>query len=281
MFVLQKNPLILATAEAAREKIEWARQRLADASAGLTFDPGEHRYFLGGRELQCVSSVVEGFAPFDTEAKAKRCSTNPRHPLFGHSPEEIMEIWAKKRDDAAAAGTHVHAFGEACCSFLLGREDEIDPEFRDRITSEGLVATLPKEESMARWWSEYDWSRYAVVAKETKVVNPDLRYAGTFDLLLLDLVEDAFCQKDYKTNEDLDKSYGDKCLPPLDCVLGADDIGKYTIQQTLYTIQLRNIGFNVISNELIWLREECYETRNLRMDLDRIISYAVRNRAIN
>ena len=259
MFVLRKNPLILASAEAAAEPLRRARQRLADATEGLVFEPEAHRYRFAGRELRSVSSIVEHFAPFDTIATAKKCAANPKSPYYGQSVEEILDLWELKRDNAADAGTRLHAFGEACCSFLHDREDEIAPEYRERINDEGLVAVEPKEEALARWWDETDWSRYAVVAKETRVMNPGLRYAGTFDLLLYDRWNMGFAMKDYKSNEDLYKWYGDKLLPPLD-QLNSNDVGKYTVQQTLYAIALKNIEIgNLVAADLIWLKEDGYE----------------------
>lgn len=275
MYVLKKNPMILATAEAARAKLEWARQRLDDASRGLTFDPGAHRYYLGGRELPAVSTIVKAFDRFDAVEASRKASANPRSPYFGTPPEEILAAWEQKRDAAAAAGTALHAFGEVCCSFLLGLEDEIPPEFACRVTDGGLAAESPKEEAVARWWASHDWSRFAVVAKETRVVNPSLRYAGTFDLLLYDLHTNSFAQKDYKSNEDLRKWYGDMLRPPLN-MIKANDEGKYTVQQTLYSIVLSNIGLNVGSNDLIWLKEGDYEEVPLDMQYDKVISYAVR-----
>jgi len=274
MFVLPKNNYILATQTAAREQIQQARQRLSDSTHGLEFDPCPHKYHYAGREVRNVSSIVEHFAPFDSMAVAKRCSAKPGHEHFGKTPEEIMALWEKKRDDAADAGTAVHAFGEACCDFLTGNEEGIDPEFRERITPDGLVAIDPKEEAIARWWAETDWTRYAVVAKETRVFNPQLRYAGTFDLLLYDLVESGFLMKDYKSNEDLFKWYRDMMLPPLN-MLKRNDIGKYTIQQTCYSICLRNIGLKVIGNDLIWLKEKQYQEVKLDTRYDKVIAFAI------
>ena len=274
MFVLRKNPAILDSAEKAAEQIREARQRLADASCGLVFEPGEHRYFLGGKELRSVSSIVSHFAPVDTLALARRAAVNPKHQYFGRTPEEIMELWALKRDNAAAAGTRVHAFAEACCDFLLGKEEEMEPRFREMLTEDGLVATEPKDVAVARWWADIDWNRYAFVAKETRIANPVLRYAGTFDTLLYDRYLLGYAQKDYKSNEDLDKWYGDKLLPPLNNIK-ANDIGKYTVQQTLYTITLRQLGLNVVSNDLVWLKENEYEERGLDMRYDKIVAYAV------
>lgn len=276
MYFLRKNPVLRRTADSVSCAVEQARRRLADSSRGLVFDPGPHRYRLYGREMRSVSSVVKLFDPFDARKAAERASTNPRHEHFGKRPEEIMAIWEANRDAAAAAGTNIHEFGEACYHYLNDEEGLIEPAYRARITSEGLAAKTPKEIAMARWWAENDWSRFALVAKETRLVNPELRYAGTFDLLLYDLWQNAFTQKDYKTNEDLRKWYRDYLRAPLN-MLKANDIGKYTVQQTLYTIQLRNIGLPVVSNDLVWLKENEYEEVPLDMQYDRVIEHAVRN----
>jgi hypothetical protein len=282
MYYLKKNPVMLYTASLpmVEEVVKGTNQRLADASAGLTFDPEPHKYYLGGRELRSVSSIVEYFAPFDAMATAIRCSSNPRHKHFGKKPEEIVAIWSEEGRQAAEAGTKVHAFAEACCSYLSGREEEIESEFRDRVTSEGLAAVTPKEEAVAKWWADKDWSRYAVVAKETRVVNPTLQYAGTFDLLLYDLYNRNYRIDDYKTNKDLERWFGDYLLPPL-AMIKSNDLGKYTLQQTSYTIVLRNIGLTVAANELIWATESGYRVYNLPMEYDRVIHYGISNYILN
>ena len=274
MFVLQKNPAALLSAKAEQVVVRDIRQRLEDASAGLAFDPGEHRYAFFGREMHSVSSIVEHFAPFDTLAAAQRAAKNPRHPLFGKSVDEILALWELKRDNAASAGTLVHSFAEACCLYLHDMEDEIEPMWRERISDAGLVATEPKEEAVARWWASMDWNRYAFVAKETRVVNPVLGYAGTFDLLLLDRYTRALVMDDYKTNADLYKWYGDYMLPPLS-MLQSNDLGKYTVQQTLYSIVLKALGLILCANNLVWLKEDGFEEVPLNMIYERVIQYAV------
>ena len=277
MFHLQRNPMLLQTANLpiVQEAVHTATVRLEDSTKGLTFNAEEHRYFLYGKEMRSVSSIVEHFAPFDAMATAIRCSANKRHQYYGVPPEQIVAIWKEEGRQAAEAGTQVHAFGEACYHYMLGQEDQIEPEYRDRITTEGFAAISAKEEACARWWAENDWARYALVAKETRIVNPELRYAGTFDLMLYDLYNINYLIKDYKTNKDLDRWFGDYQIAPLS-VLKTNDIGKYTTQQTLYTIEVMNIGLHVGSNQLIWLREDRYQTRDLPLCYDRIIAYAVR-----
>ena len=276
MYYLEQKPAYFRTAslQEVKDAVALAQEALADSSRGLTFDEKEHRYYLHGQEMPSVSSIVEHFAPFDSLAMATKCSINPKHEYFGRDPQEIVAIWAANGRAAAQAGTDVHAFGEACALYIQGRTDEIDEQFRRRITPDGLRAETPKEEAVAQWWNDQDWWRYTVVAKETRVVNPLLGYAGTFDLLLYDILEKTFHVRDYKTNKDLERWFGNMLLPPLSMLRG-NDIGKYTVQQTAYTIQLRNVGLDVRSNELVWLREDGYRVVSLPMGYEKVITYAI------
>lgn len=237
------------------EKVSKARQSLIDAAQGLVFEAETHKYFFYGIELPSVSAVVSKFAPFDSEGLALKCSKNPKHKFYGKTPEEILQIWDELKNTAATAGTQVHEFGEACCDWWTGNTENITGQYRKRITEQGLMAESPKEIAVARWWNDLDTERYIVVNKETRIVNPLLGYAGTFDLLLFDKVTGHFLLKDYKTNEDLFKSFGDHLQPPLNFIL-ANDVGKYTVQQNLYRIQLENIGLTVDSANLIWLKAD-------------------------
>ena len=280
MYVLRPIEALRHPTEQAVRRIHEAKQLLKDSSEGLTFEPNEHRYFLGNREMECVSSVVERFAPFDAPAKAAASSKNPRHPLFGHPVEEILALWEENRDRAAAAGTAVHEFGEACYAFLIGDYDKIPEEFKERLTSDGLVAESPKETAAAMWWASQNWENYAIVAKETRIVNPTLDYAGTFDLLLYENESDGFILKDYKTNEDLFKWYKEMLLPPLS-MIKQNDVGKYTVQQNMYAIELKNIGLKVIESDLIWLKENEYQEVMIDLGYMKLIEYAVANRKRN
>lgn len=278
MFYLEKNPIFTQTANRPEviAAVQDANQRLADSAMGLEFEPEEHVYTFHGRKMASVSSIVEQFGTFDAMAKAISCSKNPKHEHFGKEPEEIVAIWEQAGREAAADGTLVHEFAEACCLYLQNREEEIEEKFRDRITPDGLAAISPKEMAAAAWWTNNDWARYAVVAKETRIVNPELGYAGTFDLLLYDTYNMTFPVRDYKTNKDLYRWFGEMLVPPLSMIKD-NDIGKYTVQQTLYSIELRNLGLPVSSNELVWLREDGFQTVSLPTNYEKVIVYAVRN----
>lgn len=253
MFILPKNDNACKTIENNIGHIDDALMRLRDSVQGLTFEPEEHKYMFAGKQIPSVSSVIERYAPFDRMAVASGCSRNPHSEYYGMNVDNILSTW----EAVANAGTAVHAFGEACYLFTIGRESDIEEQFRNRITAEGLAAESPKEEAVARWWAEQDWSRYAPVAKETRIYNPELLYAGTFDLLLFDAQTRKFAIRDYKTNKDLFKWVSGRWLGgQFNKVLKDNDEGKYTLQQNMYSIQLRNIGLDVDDIRLVWLKED-------------------------
>lgn len=246
----------IRTSPEDEELVRITNECLTDSSAGLTFDAGPHKYYFLGKEVRSVSSVVESFEPVFEERKvAEGCSCNPKHPYFGMEVDRILELWHENRDNAAENGTKAHLFGESCCMFLHGRPDEIEPEFKDRITENGFEARTEKEEAIARWWNDLDTDRYLYVAKETRIYNPELDYAGTFDLLLYDRQTRGFALKDYKTNGCLTKSFNKHMKAPLN-IIPADNLGKYTVQQNLYRIQLQNIGIDIRTMGLLWLKED-------------------------
>lgn len=277
MFYLKQNTTLLESLALPEVKmlVNDAERRLKDSSDGLQFDEASHTYSFYGKTLRSVSSIVEHYAPVDMETLAKGASKNPKHELYGKSPEEIVAIWKQRGTEAAGRGTKVHSFGEACYLYMTGGVEDIDCEMKSRVTPAGLEALDPKEVAIARWWDAQDWSNLVPVAKETRIVNPSLGYAGTFDLLCYDRKEATFRLIDYKTNKDLEKWFGDYLKPPLK-MIKSNDTGKYTVQQTLYTIQLRNIGIDVGRNTLLWLKEDmtCTEVE-LETKYDKVIRWAV------
>lgn len=272
----QSNFLTGKAAAEAQWAWTYANERLADASSGLEFEPTAHRYSIGGTVIPSVSSVVEYFDPFDAAAVAAGCSRNSRHEMFGKSVEEILSIWKERGRVASEAGTAVHEFGEACFLCKAGRPDLLEPAMRERLCPDGtLEAVSPKEEAVARWWDSLDLGRYVLIAKEARVYNPQLRYAGTFDILLYDLAEHCYMLKDYKTNADLFRWFGDYLRAPL-TPIKSNDVGKYTVQQNLYRIELENISLKVGSMDLIWLKEDGTFQEVRLPEYQKLVTFAVK-----
>jgi hypothetical protein len=82
----------------------------------IEFDAGPHKYTcMGEANYNSVTGWNHThFPPFDADAIiAKMNLTNPKSKYYGQTPEQIKAGWDKGRDEAAAAGTEMHAAIEA------------------------------------------------------------------------------------------------------------------------------------------------------------------------
>jgi len=81
----------------------------------IKFDAGPHKYTCNG-ESDYISVTTwnhSHFKPFDADAIIKKMMRDPvkwaKSPYYGKTPEEIKAGWDLNRDEAAAAGTEMHA----------------------------------------------------------------------------------------------------------------------------------------------------------------------------
>jgi hypothetical protein len=78
----------------------------------IEFDPIPHKYTCKGdaNYMSVTTWLHSHFKPFDADAViAKMKLTNPKCKYYGQTPAEIKAGWDKNRDEAAAAGTAMHA----------------------------------------------------------------------------------------------------------------------------------------------------------------------------
>lgn len=155
----------------------------------LQFIEESHQYFLDGVEFTCVSNMVDKWSSVDEEAMLENCAKkaqNPRYPNYkyhGMTKEEIKALWDKISTDATTFGTSVHAFGESMFYYMVGEDDKILPECKDKFDETGPKPSCPQEEAIVKFWNDIPENIIPVLA-ETKVFNTNVApYAGTFDIL--------------------------------------------------------------------------------------------------
>jgi ATP-dependent exoDNAse (exonuclease V) beta subunit len=87
-------------------------QNMHPRDALIEFEAGPHKYTCKG-EANYMSVTTWNhthFQPFDADAIiAKMKLSNPLCKYYGQTPEQIKAGWDKGRDEAAAAGTEMHA----------------------------------------------------------------------------------------------------------------------------------------------------------------------------
>jgi hypothetical protein len=117
----------------------------------IKFEAGPHKYTCKG-ESDYISVTTwnhSHFKPFDADAIIKKMMRDPvkwaKSPYYGKTPEQIKAGWDLNRDEAAAAGTEMHAnieryyFGEPIGGNplqppLLGNSNtDLPPHFMDFV----------------------------------------------------------------------------------------------------------------------------------------------------
>ena len=260
-------------------KYQKIRDKILDTFKGLTFIEEGHKYFLNGKEMECVSNVAHMFQEhLDTNKLAietyERNYNKPTSKYYQMTIDDIIKSWKKISDDSCSHGTATHEFGECCFYYMIGQYDKILPEFKDRLTEDGgFKAIYPKEEAVVKFYEEIPRCIVPILA-ETKVFVEynNAGYAGTFDILFyydaeLDGKEKSksgLMVLDFKTNKDLYKNFKEqKLLPPFNGLLDMP-LSVYKLQLSLYENALQKIGLNVVGRRILWLKPDGeYEKINL------------------
>lgn len=254
------------------EKYEVMREKIRNSFKDLEFDEGPHKYYLHGRELECVSNITHLFKEhFDSEnmaiATSERNFDNPNSKYYQMTPSMILEEWKKISSDACSHGTERHLFSECACYFMMGQYDKIADEFKDRlhIDENGdyyFEAIHPKEEAAAQFYLDMPKS-FVPLMPETKVyiLETEFAYSGTFDLLCYYDAEldgrpneySGLVVLDWKTNKDLYKNFAQKTLlHPFEYMLDMP-LSLYKLQLAAYSMCLEKIGFKVVARRIMWL----------------------------
>ena len=262
-----------------RPKYQKIRDTILNKFKGLTFVEDGHKYFLNGKEMECVSNVAHMFQEHIDSSKLAQETFERNHDkidskYFLMTVEQMLESWEKISNDACSHGTERHEFGESAFYYMIGQYDKILPEFKDRLTEDGgFKAIHPKEEAIVKFYEEIPKCIVPILA-ETRVFVEygKAGYAGTFDILFyydaeIDGKNDdksGLLVLDFKTNKDLYKNFKEKkLLPPFDELLDMP-LSVYKLQLSLYENALFKINLKVIGRRILWLKPDGeYEKINL------------------
>ena len=248
------------------------RKHILNAFGDLEFVDEGHKYFLHGRELTPVSTIVSRFeSEFDTVAKATAYAEKN-----GRTPEYWMDQWKFTNLKATVTGTQVHSYAESLAWIHMGHPENItdDNKYKYIKDKNWLIPTRPKEESALKFWENFPKDMW-VVLPETKLysgVNPDKPkfkedFGGTMDLLMYfkhptDDSKSGLVLGDWKTNGNLYKEYSratkKMMFPPFQEYF-EENLSAYTIQLSCYQIPLEDLGYRVLGRRIIWLKDDGYE----------------------
>lgn len=204
----------------------------------FSFEPLEHVYRYGDRELTPVTSFIKNFCkPFD-EPKWSKYKAKKR----GVSVETILQEWKASKELGCAIGSEVHLYIEN--RFLekpiLTRKDFLREETLRRIDK---FEVIYKERLY----------RLTPIAQELRIFSQRLGVAGTIDALFY--IDGKLLILDWKTNKkfetDKHKCY-DKMLAPFDSEW-ENEHNTYSVQLHLYKYILSEYGIKVDDCILVWV----------------------------
>lgn len=200
----------------------------------LEFDEGKHLYTVNGNKINSsVSKIIKNFVkPFDSIGISKGVAEKR-----GVSQAQVLREWKQAGKEACDKGTRVHLFGE-----LYPFDRTLKPS--DKY-----------EEAIVKFWN--DLPPFIVpVVMELRMYHKDYMFAGTGDILLYNKNTGKYIIGDYKTNKDLFKNFkGQKMLGVFDDLLDMP-LNHYQLQLSFYQILFEQIGLNVESRKIIWLKPD-------------------------
>ena len=262
MFTIENEPKIVTD----------TRATILEAFSDLEFEEEGHIYTLHGQEIKLsVSGVGHRFIrePFNEQLQASRYAMK-----HGKTAEYWIRQWKCNSFRATTLGTKTHEYGESLGYLRAGHPELIRPMILLQYNKvyNYLAPIHPKEEAVLKFMDELP-SSYHLVLNETKVYsgkNPDQTknlkelICGTFDMLYYydgegDASKAGFVILDYKTNASLYSEYNRKfrktLLPPFNNMI-EEDLSLYTIQLSLYSLMLEDVGVPVIDRKIVWLTNE-------------------------
>lgn len=248
------------------------RHKVIDTFANLEFFEEPHKYILHKEngeyiEMKSVSSFVQRFEPhvdWDT-IRAKKAQK------LGVTDEELKRTWRENNLTSTSNGSKTHLFGESCLYFMRNRPDLIEHEISHYQLEDGFLIPYGNKEIAASKLYEdilQNYNVFPVMAEskiytginDTLILNED--YCGTFDILWAYRNKEGEIKPiilDFKTNKSLYNEYnrqqGHFMLPPFDDMID-EPLSHYTIQLSMYSMGLEQLGIVADKRILIWLKDD-------------------------
>lgn len=232
------------------------REDLLEMFSDLRFDEARHMYFVNGENYLSVSKKLEDhYKKFIKEEwlpySAEKASREEGRLV---TEQELEQRWDDKRIKACDNGHDTHSF---CEHYRPGKE---------------YLANTPQKKAGMKFLQDFVFCenpRYLVLLQEYKMIHRVFKYCGTTDMLLWDTWTNTIVIVDYKTNEDLFKTYG-YLKPPFDN-FSSNPFNKYQLQFTYYQLMVDQSKYKVSERWLVYLgMDESYtihKTQDLTKEL--------------
>jgi len=244
------------------------RKQIRSTFEGMVFNQEAHTYTINGKRYISVSKLIENFyKPFKSKKVAGYTSQARGIPI-----KDLLKEWDDIRIKACDFGTRVHDFGEryATDKFNLTSKITFYSVYQHLVNGEELS---PQEKALVKFWDDMP-DFYIPLVLEEKMFSTQWRFAGTADIILLDIRDMTLAIGDYKTNKDLFKQYKNQKMLGLFSHLDDTPLGHYQIQLSLYDILLSHTNYKVSRRFVVWLKADgTYHIYNMTDYTERLIEF--------
>lgn len=194
------------------------------------FDKSTHTYYLNDTVLPSVSSLIKKVSiPFDANIISKRMESCGKG-----NAEDLKQQWKDKANASIVKGNTIHDLAENIAKSHI---------------------SFPHEtKNIINFYSDLFSQKDAIILmSEEMIYSSKYKIAGTLDLVVRYNNTDHIAMYDFKTNKDIHKNYkGQKLSFPFDNYLDTP-LNKYIIQQSLYSLMLRERGIHLDSLNLVYI----------------------------
>lgn len=233
--------------------METLKLKIEEFFSGMTFQEGEHKYFVEGKELSMsVSGLIKKYK-YPTNWNIVLHKTAEAR---GQSKEDVKKEWSEAAEKGCTKGNMAHLFGE------------LYPYNRDLIPQTGM------DKAIKAFWEDLP-EHIVPLFLELKMYHKKFMFAGTGDIILYNTKTGKIIIGDYKTNKDLFKNYNNQKMTRGFSDLYCCNFNHYQLQLSYYQILLEQIlkplGIEIASRKIIWLKDdgsyEIYDTKDYTEEL--------------
>lgn len=215
----------------------------------IRFQDEGHAYFIDGQtgEYTSVTTVIHDFFPvFDADEAILKMTKSrrwPNNPLFGKTPDEIKDIWARNGKDASDQGTRLHETIEDFFKFLA-RHGQVD----------FAPAYCVEYGYFLDFFRDHVQPRFVPYRTEMRIFHEEVKIAGSIDMIFQCIQDPTrYYIYDWKRSKEIKTSngFGQKAYGPLSHL---DDCNyeTYSLQLNIYKrILQEKYDMNVVAMALV------------------------------
>ena len=246
--------------------------KLFTAFNDVTFYDEPHKYFLDGKELISVTTLIHKYQEefqedFWADIKGRQ------HDL---TPNQVKRAWQFINKKGTIKGSAIHDYAEN-----MFQNKEFEYPLQTIMNEFGFDPVLPEYETSKKHVNEfYEKVRGKLIPIRTEFVVYDREslIGGMLDMLFYNIKAEEFQIWDWKTNKKFIREEKSRHLINELCMIEDSDLEVYSLQLELYKYIIeKNTGMKLGKSYIVWFSHnnptyEIIETKNRKYDIGVIVN---------